>query len=156
MGSLHFDYYQPNELAEIVNINAKKLGIGLEQEAGLQIAKCSRGTPRIANRVLRRVRDFALVDGESEINEEKVFKSLNLMEIDKSRLDRMDRKILEVIFDYYGGGPVGIEALCATLGEERSTVEDVFEPYLLKEGYLIRTPRGRELSDKGREHISLS
>jgi len=156
MGSLHFDYYQPNELAEIVNINAKKLGIGLEQEAGLQIAKCSRGTPRIANRVLRRVRDFALVDGESEINEEKVFKSLNLMEIDKSGLDRMDRKILKVIFDYYGGGPVGIEALCATLGEERSTVEDVFEPYLLKEGYLIRTPRGRELSDKGREHISLS
>ncbi|MCR9202980.1 MAG: Holliday junction branch migration DNA helicase RuvB [Halobacteriovoraceae bacterium] len=153
MGNLHFDYYQPEQLAKIVEINAKKLGIGLNEKAGGHISRCSRGTPRIANRVLRRVRDFALVEGKNSICDDQVLKSLELMEIDESGLDRMDRKILQVILDYYGGGPVGIEALCATLGEERSTIEDVFEPFLLKEGYLLRTPRGRELSEKGKEHL---
>lgn len=156
MGNLHFDYYNPIELAKIIEINAKKLDIGLDQSAGTHIAKCSRGTPRIANRILRRVRDFALVDGKNVICDDQVQNSLRLMEIDESGLDRMDRKILTVIDDYYGGGPVGIEALCATLGEERSTIEDVFEPYLLKEGYLIRTPRGRELSQKGKDHLLAS
>lgn len=153
MGNLHFDYYKAEELAKIVEINAEKLGVGLNENAGEHIARCARGTPRIANRVLRRVRDFALVEGKNSICDEQVLKSLELMEIDESGLDRMDRKILKVIEEYYGGGPVGIEALCATLGEERSTIEDVFEPFLLKEGYLIRTPRGRELSEKGREHL---
>ena len=154
MGNLHFDYYQPEELSQIIGLNAKKLEIDIEREAQELMAKCSRGTPRIANRVLRRVRDFALVEGVCAISLDQVTKSLDLMEIDTHGLDRMDRKILEVIKDYYGGGPVGIEALCATLGEDRSTIEDVFEPYLLKEGFLLRTPRGRELSEKGRGHIS--
>jgi Holliday junction DNA helicase RuvB len=153
MGNLHFDYYEPNELAQIIGLNAKKLEILIEQDAQNLMAKCARGTPRIANRVLRRVRDFALVEGVDRISSEQVTKSLDLMEIDSHGLDRMDRKILQVIKDYYGGGPVGIEALCATLGEDRSTIEDVFEPYLLKEGFLLRTPRGRELSEKGSDHI---
>lgn len=153
MGNLHFDYYETNELAQIIGLNAKKLEVEIEEPAKNLMAMCSRGTPRIANRVLRRVRDFALVEGVSKISESQVNKSLELMEIDHRGLDRMDRKILQVIQDYYGGGPVGIEALCATLGEDRSTIEDVFEPYLLKEGFLLRTPRGRELSDIGRDHL---
>ncbi len=154
MGNLHFDYYETSDLAKIVKNNAVKLDIKIDPEAELHIARCSRGTPRIANRVLRRVRDFALVEGVERISETQVLKSLDLMEIDGSGLDRMDRKILQVMNDYYAGGPVGIEALCATLGEERSTIEDVFEPYLLKEGFITRTPRGRELSEKGKIHLS--
>lgn len=153
MAHLHFDFYDQIELSQIVENNSKKLSIGLEGEAKTHIAKCSRGTPRIANRILRRVRDFALVSGKDTICEDAVGKSLELMEIDCFGLDRMDRKIIEVINDYYNGGPVGIEALCATLSEDRSTIEDVYEPFLLKEGFLIRTPRGREISQKARDHL---
>ena len=153
MAHLHFDFYNEHELAEIVENNAKKLNIVLEQKALQLIAACARGTPRIANRILRRVRDFALVKGETKISEESVTKSLSLLEIDSYGLDRMDRKILQVIEDYYKGGPVGIETLCATLAEDRTTIEDVYEPYLLKEGFLLRTPRGREISQKSRDHL---
>ena len=153
MAHLHFDFYNHSELAEIVENNAKKLNIDLDKNALKLIAACARGTPRIANRILRRVRDFSLVNGEVKISEESVNKSLSLMEIDSFGLDRMDRKILRVIEDYYKGGPVGIETLCATLAEDRTTIEDVYEPYLLKEGFLLRTPRGREISQKSREHI---
>lgn len=153
MAHLHFDFYNEHELAEIVENNAKKLNVVLDQKALHLIAACSRGTPRIANRILRRVRDFALVKGETKISQESVTKSLSLMEIDSYGLDRMDRKILQVIEDYYKGGPVGIETLCATLAEDRTTIEDVYEPYLLKEGFLLRTPRGREISQKSREHL---
>lgn len=156
MGNLHFDYYVAEDLAKIVKNNARKLSIAIDPEAEMHIACCARGTPRIANRILRRVRDFALVEGVDKISEDQVLKSLELMDIDESGLDRMDRKILQVMEEYYGGGPVGIEALCATLGEERSTIEDVFEPYLLKEGFITRTPRGRELTDKGRLHLTLN
>ena len=148
---LHFEFYSPEELEVIISNNAQKLGINFEKEAKLSIARCSRGTPRVANRILRRVRDFALVKGLGSINASTVEKALQLMDIDSRGLDQMDRRIIEVIYDYYKGGPVGIEALCATLSEERSTIEDVYEPYLLKEGYIIRTPRGRELSEKCRE-----
>ena len=153
MGNLHFDFYSPDELAVIVKNNAKKLNMSLNESAATLIATCARGTPRIANRILRRVRDFALIEKSPSVTEEQVKKSLKMMEIDLSGLDRMDRKIMQVMMEYYDGGPVGIEALCATLGEDRSTIEDVFEPFLLKEGFLIRGPRGRELSDKGREHL---
>jgi Holliday junction DNA helicase RuvB len=153
MAHLHFDFYNHSELAEIVGNNAKKLNIDLDKNALTLIAACARGTPRIANRILRRVRDFSLVKGETKISEESVKRSLSLMEIDSYGLDRMDRKILRVIEDYYKGGPVGIETLCATLAEDRTTIEDVYEPYLLKEGFLLRTPRGREISQKSREHI---
>lgn len=153
MANLHFDFYRPEELAQIVQNNAAKLGIKIEDEARDMIASCSRGTPRIANRVLRRVRDFSLVRGKDIICPNEVSTSLGLMDIDSEGLDRMDRKILSVIQDYYGGGPVGIEALCATLSEDRSTIEDVFEPYLLKEGFILRTPRGREISERAKEHL---
>jgi len=153
MAHLHFDFYNHEELAEIVSNNAKKLKILLDKSAVQLIASCARGTPRIANRILRRVRDFSLVKGETQISEASVQKSLGLMEIDNYGLDRMDRKILQVIEDYYKGGPVGIETLCATLAEDRTTIEDVYEPYLLKEGFLLRTPRGREISQKSREHL---
>ena len=153
MAHLHFDFYQTEELQQIIENNQSKLKVKVEEQAKISIADCSRGAPRIANRILRRVRDFALVEGTSSITSEQVKKSLELMEIDQLGLDRMDRKILSVIKDYYGGGPVGIEALCATLSEDRSTIEDVYEPYLLKEGFLLRTPRGREISDKSRAHL---
>lgn len=153
MAHLHFDFYNHQELSQIVENNSKKLNITLDKQALKLIAACARGTPRIANRILRRVRDFALVKGENKISEESVKKSLSLMEIDSYGLDRMDRKILQVIEEYYKGGPVGIETLCATLAEDRTTIEDVYEPYLLKEGFLLRTPRGREISQKSREHI---
>lgn len=154
MAHLHFDFYEAEQLAEIIENNSKKLGIKLEEGAKLKMAKCSRGTPRIANRILRRVRDFALVEGKKSISSHHVTKSLELMDIDSRGLDRMDRKILSVIKDYYKGGPVGIEALCATLAEDRTTIEDVYEPFLLKEGFILRTPRGREISDKAIEILS--
>ena len=153
MANLHFDFYKKEELAKIIENNAKKLNIKLHTEARDLMSGCSRGTPRIANRILRRVRDFTLVRGKDEICSEEVTTALDLMDIDHLGLDRMDRKILSVINDYYGGGPVGIEALCATLSEDRSTIEDVFEPYLLKEGFILRTPRGREISQKTKDHI---
>ncbi len=154
MADLHFDFYLAEELVRIVELNARKLGVVLSPTAAERIAKCGRGTPRIANRILRRVRDFALVDGTDQLGVEQVEKSLATMEIDTHGLDRMDRKILRVIQDYYSGGPVGIEALCATLAEDRITIEDVFEPYLLKEGLLLRTPRGREITDKARDYLT--
>lgn len=154
MANLHFDFYQPSEIGEILALNAKKLEVHLEDEAKDIMARCSRGTPRIANRILRRVRDFSLIDGSKKLEIEQVKKSLSLMEIDERGLDRMDRKILKTIHDFYKGGPVGIEALCATLGEDRSTIEDVFEPYLLQEGYLTRTPRGREITQKSVDLLS--
>jgi Holliday junction DNA helicase RuvB len=143
MANLHFDFYEVEELAQIIKNNTVKLEVSASDEALMKMAKCSRGTPRIANRILRRVRDFMLVSGKNTIDEIEVQKALDLMQIDENGLDRMDRKIISVIEEYYSGGPVGIDALCATLGEDRTTIEDVYEPYLLKEGFLIRTPRGR-------------
>lgn len=154
MAHLHFDFYSPEELGQIIKRNAGKMGIDIQSEALLYMAKSARGTPRIANRILRRVRDFAIVDKKDYISESAVRKSLELMEIDQFGLDRMDRKILSVIAEYYGGGPVGIDALSATLSEEKGTIEDVYEPYLLKEGLVVRTPRGRALSQKALDHIS--
>lgn len=153
MAHLHFDFYQHDELKAIIYNNSKKLKVEIADDALELMASCARGTPRIANRILRRVRDFAVVKNESVITLASVNESLKMMEIDSFGLDRMDRKILQVINDYYKGGPVGIEALCATLAEDRNTIEDVYEPYLLKEGFLLRTPRGREISDKAREHL---
>lgn len=154
MAHLHFDYYGAEELAVILNNNAKKMGISLAKEAKNEIAMRSRGTPRIANRILRRVRDFALVEGHDVVTLDDVQKALKLLDIDQLGLDSMDRKILSVIKDYYGNGPVGIDALSATLGEDKQTIEEVYEPYLLKEGLLLRTPRGRALSEKAINHIN--
>lgn len=153
MGDLHFDFYEPTDLAKILAANALKLKLPVSAQALNTMSHCARGTPRIANRILRRVRDFAVVGRQSEIGQVEVARALELMEIDNYGLDRMDRKILTVISDYYSGGPVGIEALAATLGEDRQTLEEVYEPYLLKEGFLLRTPRGREISEKAKNLI---
>lgn len=153
MAHLHFDYYKPEELAQILHNNARKLDIKLDEVAKLEIAKRSRGTPRIANRILRRVRDYALIEDHDVVQLDDVAKALNLLDIDTLGLDSMDRKIIKVIKDYYNNGPVGIDALSATLGEDKQTIEEVYEPYLLKEGLLLRTPRGRVLSDKAIGHM---
>jgi holliday junction DNA helicase RuvB len=150
---LHFDFYEAQDIKRILKMNAVKMQLDLKEEALEMMARCSRGTPRIANRILKRVRDYSLVQKETKISLDSVVKALQMMNIDQFGLDQMDRKILSVIRDYYKGGPVGIEALCATLSEDRSTVEDVYEPFLLKEGFLIRTPRGREITDKSIEHL---
>lgn len=152
---LHFDFYTESDLKIIIKENAKKIDIKIEEDALVLMSKCSRGTPRIANRLLRRVRDYSIFNNRNTINLIDVESTLSMLEIDHFGLDRMDRKILTVIQDFYAGGPVGIEALSATLSEDKDTIEDVYEPYLLKEGYLIRTPRGRECSEKGKRHIAL-
>lgn len=151
---LNFDYYEPDMIAIIILNNAKKMGISLSEEAKMQIARRSRGTPRIANRILRRVRDFALVNKKQLVETEEVKAALSLLDIDDLGLDSMDRKILTVMKNYYQGGPVGIDALSATLGEDKQTIEEVYEPYLLKQGLILRTPRGRLLSENAIAHIS--
>jgi Holliday junction DNA helicase RuvB len=153
MAHLHFDYYQKDELAKILGNNSRKLGVKILEQAKLEIAGRSRGTPRIANRILRRVRDYALVENHSEVQLSDVEQALDLLDIDRLGLDSMDRKILKVINEYYNNGPVGIDALSATLGEDKQTIEEVYEPYLLKEGLLLRTPRGRTLSEKSLAHL---
>jgi Holliday junction DNA helicase RuvB len=154
MAHLNFDFYEPDQIAQIILNNSKKMKILLSDEAKMQIAQRSRGTPRIANRILRRVRDFALVKGNKDVGLIEVHAALRLLDIDNLGLDSMDRKILTVMKDYYQGGPVGIDALSATLGEDKQTIEEVYEPYLLKQGLLLRTPRGRMLSEKAIEHIT--
>lgn len=151
---LNFDYYEPDTISEIVMNNSRKMAITLNTESKNEIAKRSRGTPRIANRILRRVRDFALVNGTSNVGMKEVEAALSLLDIDHLGLDSMDRKILTVMKNYYSGGPVGIEALSATLGEDKQTIEEVYEPYLLKQGLILRTPRGRVLSDVANTHVS--
>ena len=154
MAHLHFDFYPASELSHIIENNAEKLRLPpMERDALREIAGRSRGTPRIANRILRRVRDFSLVKKKTSIALCDVQEALKLLEIDSLGLDDMDRRILHIIKDYYQGGPVGIDALCATIGEEKSTIEDVYEPYLLKQGLLTRTPRGRMLSERALEHL---
>lgn len=154
MAHLHFDYYSSDELALILKNNARKMGVKMDNEAKSEIARRSRGTPRIANRILRRVRDFALVENHDTVTVVDVQKALKLLDIDQMGLDSMDRKILTVIKEFYSNGPVGIDALSATLGEDKQTIEEVYEPYLLKEGLLLRTPRGRALSEKAINHIN--
>lgn len=151
---LNFDYYEPDMLAIIILNNSSKMGITLSEEAKNQIARRSRGTPRIANRILRRVRDFALVNNKPKVGTEEVKAALSLLDIDDLGLDSMDRKILSVMKNYYQGGPVGIDALSATLGEDKQTIEEVYEPYLLKQGLILRTPRGRLLSENALNHIT--
>ena len=154
MAHLNFDFYEPDMLAKILMNNARKMNLNMSEEAKMQIAKRSRGTPRIANRILRRVRDFALVNNSKQVEYKEVEAALRLLDIDDLGLDSMDRKILSVMKNYYQGGPVGIEALAATLGEDKQTIEEVYEPYLLKEGLILRTPIGRVLSEKALQQIS--
>lgn len=154
MAHLNFDYYEPEQISIILLNNARKMGLDLSGEAKSEIAKRSRGTPRIANRILRRVRDFALVSGSTNVDVKQVGPALELLDIDDLGLDSMDRKILTVMKEFYSGGPVGIDALSATLGEDKQTIEEVYEPYLLKKGLILRTPRGRVLSEMALNHLN--
>jgi Holliday junction DNA helicase RuvB len=151
----HLEFYKDSELSEIIIKSAQKLKVSIDDNAARAIAKRSRGTPRIANRLLRRVRDFAQVKTrQGQIDQKVVFDSMNALGIDDVGLDEIARRFLGVIRRHYKGGPVGIETLAATLNEEIDTLEDVVEPYLLKIGFLKRTPRGRELTHLGKKHIS--
>ena len=141
------------ELAVIIKRSAGILNIDIDEDATLEIARRSRGTPRIANRFLKRVRDFAQVVGQGKITKDIADKALELMEVDKLGLDHVDRRILLAIIDKFGGGPVGLETLAASTGEEANTIEDVYEPYLIQLGYISRTPRGRVALAPAYEHL---
>lgn len=153
-GLVHrLDYYNAADLKSIVIRSAAILNVEIEAEAAGEIACRSRGTPRIANRLLRRARDFAQHEGDGIITVEIARAALSILEIDVAGMDKTDRAILEVIIDKFGGGPVGVDTIAASLGEERETLEDVYEPYLLQAGYLARTRRGREVTDRGYKHL---
>jgi Holliday junction DNA helicase RuvB len=152
----HIDFYPPEELKEIILRSSQLLEVTITAEAALEIAGRSRGTPRVANRLLRRVRDFVQVKGDGKIDIDQTRKALDAEGIDTRGLDGLDRKLLKVIIEYYKGGPVGIEALAATLNEESDTLVDVVEPYLLKIGFLQRTKRGRMVSREAVKHLGFS
>ena len=149
------EMYNEFELREIITRSAKILGIEIEDDASLEIAKRSRGTPRIANRILKRVRDFSQVFGKSKIDLEVTNKALDALDIDKSGLDNTDRKLLETIIRKFEGGPVGLDTLAAICGEDATTVEDVCEPYLLQKGFIARTNRGRIALKEAYEHMGI-
>ncbi len=147
------EMYSPEELQHIVARSAGILGVRAEAEGLLEIARRSRGTPRIANRMLRRVRDYAQVRGDGLITPEVARDGLNMLNVDSLGLDQVDRNMLETIMDKFGGGPVGLETLAASTGEDANTIEDVYEPYLLQLGFLQKTPRGRVLTAAAYEHM---
>jgi holliday junction DNA helicase RuvB len=152
----HLDFYSTEELARIVKRSSAILRIEIDEDGAVEIASRSRATPRIANRLTRRVRDFAQVKGSGKIDRETARHALEMLEIDALGLDKMDRKFLITIIDKFAGGPVGIDTLAAAIGEERDTLEDVYEPYLVKEGFLDRTSRGRVATRMAYEHFGRS
>lgn len=151
----HMEFYTPEELSKVLLFSSHKLDVKIEADAALELAKRSRGTPRIANRMLKRVRDYALVRYDGIITREIAIEAMDLMSIDKLGLDNTDRKILETIIKKFDGGPVGLDTLAAATGEDSGTLEDVYEPYLLKNGLLMRTPKGRVITDLAREHLDM-
>ena len=153
--SLRLELYTPEELQRIVIRSAGILGVEILPEGAYEIASRSRGTPRIANRMLRRVRDFAQVRADGLITREVADEALSRLEVDKLGLDDLDRRMLRSIIEFYNGGPVGLETLAATINEEAVTLEDVYEPYLLQRGFLTRTPRGRCVTRKAYEHLGI-
>ena len=153
--NLRLELYTPEELAKIVTRSATILGMPIEPEGAMEIASRSRGTPRIANRFRRRVRDFAEVMGNGTITKEAAELALKRLEVDKLGLDNIDRRMLTAIVQNYGGGPVGLETLAATIGEEAVTLEDVYEPYLMQLGFLTRTPRGRCVTALAYDHLHI-
>lgn len=150
-----FDFYDHKELAVIIENSAKHLDIEADKDSCLTIAACSRGSPRVCNRLLKRVRDYAQVLGQGVINLEITHKALEAMGIDQEGFDPSDRKYLKIIIDLYGGGPVGIEAIAASLGEDKGTLEDVVEPFLLKKGFVTRGPRGRTAAQAAFRHLNI-
>ena len=154
--NLRLELYTPEELSLIVSRSAGILDAPIEPEGAMEIARRSRGTPRIANRMLRRVRDFAQVMGDGVITRQLADKALTALEVDDLGLDNIDRRMLRAIMEYYNGGPVGLETLAATINEEAVTLEDVYEPYLMQLGFLTRTPRGRCVTPKAYQHLGLT
>jgi Holliday junction DNA helicase RuvB len=149
-------YYPPADLVKILARSARILGVRIDDEGALEIARRSRGTPRIANRLLRRVRDFAEVGGERGISLELARFALGRLEVDDAGFDRMDRQLLLALIDKYNGGPVGLDTLAAAIGEDRGTIEDIYEPFLIQEGYLDRTPRGRIATERAYQHFKVT
>ncbi|MDR2051753.1 MAG: Holliday junction branch migration DNA helicase RuvB [Deltaproteobacteria bacterium] len=151
--ALHLDFYSPEDLARIVARSARILGVAVSSEGALEIGRRARGTPRIANRLLRRVWDFCLVNGKSSVEAEEAAFALSRMEVDESGLDHMDRKLLSVIIEHYEGGPVGLKTLAAACSEDERTLEDIHEPYLMRMGFLKRTSRGRVATHRAYRHL---
>ncbi|NMM61204.1 Holliday junction branch migration DNA helicase RuvB [Clostridium sp. P21] len=150
------EFYEDDELKEIIVRSAQILGVGIEESAALEIGSRSRGTPRIANRLLKRVRDYSDVKGSGIVNLEVTKAALELLDVDKEGFDSIDNKIITAIVDNFNGGPVGLETLAYFIGEELDTIQDVYEPYLLQKGFIIRTPRGRVASDSAYKHLNRS
>jgi len=150
------EFYEHAELTKIVTRSAKIFAIEIDEEAAFEIARRSRGTPRIANRLLRRVRDFAEVKGDGKIVQEIVKRALDMLDVDEQGFDMMDRKLLLALIDRFNGGPVGIDSLAAAISEERGTIEDVIEPYLIQQGFMMRTPRGRMATKQAYLHFGLN
>ena len=156
-GLVHrLEFYTDNELSEIINNSAKKLGVTIEQSGAEEMAKRSRGTPRIANRFLKRVRDYAQVKYDNVITGDIAKEVLDLMDVDEKGLDKTDRLILKTMIENYGGKPVGISAIAASIGEDADTIEDVYEPFLVLKGFINRTPRGRVVSESAYKHLGLT
>jgi Holliday junction DNA helicase RuvB len=151
--SFRFEFYTPDELAVIIRRSARILGVSIDEAGAAEMARRSRGTPRIANRLLRRVRDFAQVKAEGRITREVAGEALEMFEVDGKGFDHMDRTILLTVMDKFDGGPVGIDNLASAIGEERETIEDVYEPFLIQEGFLQRTARGRVVTRRAYEHF---
>ncbi|MBL7661635.1 Holliday junction branch migration DNA helicase RuvB [bacterium] len=147
------DFYQPEELAQIVKRSATILGVKIEDGGAEELAQRSRGTPRLVNRLLKRARDFAEEYSDGTISRKVAVQALALLEVDALGLDKMDRLLLETVIDKFYGGPVGVETIAAAMSEDRGTIEDVYEPYLLQQGFIIRTPRGREVTERAYEHL---
>ena len=149
------EFYSPEELTQIVTRSAGILQIGVDNEGAMEIARRSRGTPRIANRLLRRVRDYAEVKGSGFIDQPIAAAAMEMLQVDEKGFDTMDRRLLKTIIDHFDGGPVGVESIAASLSEERGTVEDVLEPYLIQQGYITRTARGRMATARAYRHFGL-
>ena len=150
------DFYEAADLEEIVRRSARILGVAIDDEAAREIARRSRGTPRIANRLLRRVRDFAQVRASGQITPEVAMSALKLLEVDEHGFDEVDRRLLRTIIDKFGGGPVGVNTIAAAISEERDAIEDIYEPYLIQIGFLDRTPRGRVATPRAYEYFGLT
>ena len=149
------EYYSPTDLARVVRRTARILGVEVTPDGAEEIGRRSRGTPRIANRLLRRVRDFALIRGNGQVTGGEASAALKRMDVDEHGLDQMDRKLLEVLITHYDGGPVGIKTLAVACSEEVRTIEDIYEPYLIQCGFLKRTPRGRMATARAYKHLKL-
>ena len=156
-GIVHrLDFYEPSDMEEIVRRSGRILGVSMDEEAGQEVARRSRGTPRIANRLLRRVRDYAQVRADGRITVDVAHAAMKLLEVDDQGFDEIDRKLLRTIIEKFSGGPVGVNSLAAAISEERDAIEDIYEPYLIQAGFLDRTPRGRIATARAYEYLGLT